>query len=98
MKFVVGLLLGLVVGCASSIGDSLLRFQDREFVVHPDKPAMGYPYKHKVCKPRSGLGRVLGDKCSMEWTEEVYDFNDKPTRQRFIDASCTMTCAGRFQY
>jgi hypothetical protein len=94
MRFVTGILLGLLIGCASSMGEGLLRFQDREFVVHPDKPAMGYPYQVKVCEER----RWLPDKCRMEWKEEVYDMNDKATRQRFIDSSCTMTCAGRFQY
>lgn len=98
MKFTFGLLFGLLVGCASSMGDGLLRFQDREFLVHPDKPALGYPYQEEVCVQRTGIGRILGKKCSMEWKEEVYDMNDKPTRQRFIDASCTVTCAGRFQY
>lgn len=98
MKFTLGLVLGLLVACSTNMAGGLLRFQDREFVVHPDKPAMGYPYKEEVCVPRTGLGRILGKKCSMVWKEEVYDFNDKPTRQRFIDSSCTMTCAGRFDY
>lgn len=94
MKFTFGLFFGLLVGCASSMGDGLLRFQDREFLVHPDKPGLGYPYEERVCTPR----RWFPDKCTNVWKEEFYDMNDKQTRQRFIDASCTVTCAGRFQY
>lgn len=98
MKFAFGLFFGLLVGCATSIGQGVLRFQDREFIPHPDKPAMSFPYYKQVCVSRTGLGKVFGKKCHQERVEDNYDFNDKAVRQKFIDASCSMKCAGRFQY
>lgn len=92
-----GFTLGLLVACSTLTAQGILQFKDREFVVHPDKPAVVFPYDNEVCVPRSGLGRILGSKCHVEHVEDTYDFNDKPTRDKFIAADCTMTCAGRFQ-
>lgn len=97
MKFTIGLLLGLLVGCASTIGTDILQFKDREFLPHPDLPAMSFPYDKEVCVPRIVLGVKLGNKCHVEHVEENYDFNDKAVRHRFLDAGCSMKCAGRFE-
>lgn len=97
MKFSVGLILGLLVGCASTIS-GMLSFQDREFLVHPDFPGLGYPYKETVCVPRRGLGRVLGKKCHEEQRIDTYDFNDVTVRKKFIDAKVTCKSAARFKY
>ncbi len=98
MKFLSGLFLGLLISCSAMVAsDSVLQFKDREFLVHPDLPAVSFPYYKEVCKPRTGLGRVLGDKCHSERVEENYDMNIKSVRDQFIAADCTMTCAGRFE-
>jgi hypothetical protein len=97
-KLLSGFFLGLLVACSAiTAKDTVLSFKDREFIVHPDKPAMSFPYFKKVCVPRSGVGRILGDKCHQERVEDNYDMNDKAVREKFIAADCTMTCAGRFQ-
>lgn len=98
INLVLGLFVGLMIGCASSVGQGLLRFQDREFLIHPDKPAMSFPYSKEVCVERTGIYKILGKKCHMEHVEVNYDLTIKAERDKFINASCTMKCAGRFQY
>jgi len=97
MKFLMGLFFGLLVACSTITAQGILQFKDREFLVHPNKPAMSFPYDLETCTPRTGIGRILGSKCRIDHIEEDYDMNDKLVREKFIAADCTMTCAGRFQ-
>ena len=97
MKYAIGLFMGIMIGCASSISGQL-RFQDRELLVHPDKPGLGYPHKVEVCVPRGGLGRILGPKCHWESKDDFYDFNDPVVRKSLIDANFRCTSTSRFNY
>jgi hypothetical protein len=97
MKYAIGLFIGLLIGCASVISNPL-RFQDRELLVHPDKPGLGYPHRATVCVPRTGLGRILGKKCHEEKRDDFYDMNDPAVRKSLIDGGFTCTSKMRFKY
>lgn len=97
MKFTIGLLAGLLIGCTSMIAGQL-RFQDRELLIHPDKPGLGYPHKVTVCTPRVGVGRVLGDRCVSESRDDFYDLNDPQVRKSLNDAMFTCKSKARFDY
>lgn len=97
MKLALGLLLGLLIGCASTIS-GMLRFQDRELLIHPDKPGLGYPHEITNCVSRTGLGRILGEKCSTESKVDFYDLNDKAVRQSLIDGGFSCKSSMRFKY
>ena len=53
----------ILIGCAFSTISGQLRFQDRELVIHPDKPVLAYPYIDEECherkKPFKFLGKIL---------------------------------------
>ena len=92
------LLLLLALSCANAI-TGMLRFQDRELLIHPDEPGLGYPHKKEECEDRTGLGRIFGSKkCKMVNTVDVYDLNDKTVRMRLIDAGFSCTSKMRFKY
>lgn len=97
MKLLTGLILGLMIGCASTISGQL-RFQDRELLIHPDFPGLGYPHKVTVCEERTGLGRILGKKCHQEERVDTYDLNDPVIRKSLIDAGFSCTSSMRFRY
>jgi hypothetical protein len=97
MKFTLGLLIGLLVGCASVVSGQL-RFQDRELLIHPDKAALSYPYQKTVCVQRAGIGRLFGKKCESVQTFDNYDMTDATVRKSIIDAGFTCTSPMRFKY
>ena len=97
MKNLMILTLLFLLGCATGVS-GLLRFQDRELLVHPDKSGLGYPHYITVCKERRGVGRIFGKKCSKKHVIDFYDMNDKSVRQRLIDAGFTCKSKMRFKY
>lgn len=97
MKLLTGLVLGLMIGCATTISGQL-RFQDRELLIHPDFPGLGYPHKETVCVERTGLGRLLGKKCSQVEKVDTYDLNDKAVRKSLIDGGFSCKSSMRFKY
>jgi hypothetical protein len=97
MKYAIGLFIGLLVGCASTISGQL-RFQDRELLIHPDKPGLGFPHKVTICEPRRVLGVRLGSKCREESRDDFYDLNDPIVRKQLNDAVFTCTSKIRFKY
>lgn len=80
----------IVVACATG---GNLRFQDRELLIHPDKPGLGYPYKKRVCKDS-----WLGERCKEIQTDDFYDLNDVVVRQNLINAGFTCKSSMRFKY
>lgn len=97
MKKALVMSLFFLIGCASGI-TGLLRFQDRELLIHPDKPGLAYPHKIEVCSKRKGPWRVFGKKCKSEHKIDFYDLNDKSTREKLINSVFTCKSALRFKY
>lgn len=91
------ILIVFLAGCATGIG-GMLRLQDRELLVHPDKPGLAYPHKATVCKSRRWAMRWLGKKCYKEQRIDFYDLNKKETREKLINAGFTCKSAMRFKY
>lgn len=91
------LVTSIFLSCATTISGQL-RVQDRELLIHPDLPGLGYPYKKTVCVPRKGLGKVLGSKCHQEQVIDTYDFNDVQVRRDLINAGFSCTSKMRFKY
>jgi len=85
------------MGCATGIS-GLLRFQDRELLIHPDKPGLAYPHNIQVCVERRRGLRWLGKKCHVEHRIDFYDLNDKPTRDKLRAAVFSCKSALRFKY
>jgi hypothetical protein len=81
------------IGCATGV-TGLLRFQDRELLVHPDLPALSYPHVVTSCTPR----RFLPDRCTSTHKIDIYDLNDESVRRRLIDAGFTCKSVARFKY
>jgi hypothetical protein len=97
VKYVIGLFMGLAIGCATTISGQL-RFQDRELLIHPDLPVLSYPHRITVCEQRTGLGRVLGQRCRSEQRMDNYDLSDSQVRKSLIDAGFSCKSAMRFKY
>lgn len=97
MKLLIGLLFGLIIGCATSVS-GLLRFQDRELLPHPDLPGLAYPHKITICEDRPKLFRVFGKKCRQELKIDFYDLNLPDVRKQIVDAGFTCVSPGRFKY
>lgn len=97
INFLSILLIIFVVGCATGLS-GMLRLQDRELLVHPDKPGLAYPHKATVCKERPWALRWMGKKCYKEQRIDFYDFNKKEVRKELIDAGFTCKSKMRFQY
>jgi hypothetical protein len=97
MKILLIVTLAFILGCASGVS-GMLRFQDRELLVHPDKPALAYPHRVTECTPRTGISRILGKKCVQVQKIDEYDMNDPVVRKSLIDASFTCKSAMRFKY
>lgn len=87
-----------LMGCATQAITGMLRFQDRELLIHPDKPALAYPYHETVCVDRAPVLRWMGKKCHQEQRMDEYDMNDKAVREKLINAVFTCKSAGRFKY
>lgn len=96
MRFISILLLNFLIGCATSAG--LLRLQDRELLIHPDKPALAYPHNVEDCRERKWPFRWLGDKCKTKHVIDIYDMNKKEDRKTLIDAGFTCKSKMRFKY
>lgn len=97
MKFLLFLLI-FILGCAAGITGGQLRLQDRELLIHPDKPALAYPHKVSNCKERSWAMRWLGKKCYPEQVIDIYDMNKKEDRMKLINAAFTCKSKARFIY
>ena len=97
MKLFILSVMLFLVGCATGV-TGLLRFQDRELLIHPDKPGLAYPHKFTECKPRKGLLKFLGKKCVKKHKIDFYDLNDKATRDKLNNAGFTCKSPMRFKY
>jgi hypothetical protein len=99
MKKLILFTLIFVMGCATQAMTGMLRLQDRELLIHPDKPALAYPYHETVCVDNTGLSRIWKKKiCHPEQRFDVYDMNDKAVRDDLIKAGFTCKSAMRFKY
>lgn len=90
------IMIAFLAGCASTAG--LLRFQDRELLIHPDKPGLAYPHKYTECVSRKWPWRFLGKKCFKKHKIDFYDLNEKETRNKLINAGFTCKSQMRFKY
>lgn len=97
MKYFLLCLIVFVMGCATGV-TSLLRLQDRELLIHPDKIGLAYPHKVKECVYKSSRFKWLGTKCKMVQKMDFYDFTDKATRDKLINAGFTCKSNARFKY
>lgn len=97
MKIVILSTLMLIIGCATGV-TGMLRFQDRELLIHPDQPGLAYPHRTQICVDRKKPWKWLGKKCHKESRVDVYDLNDKQTRLDLINAGFTCKSAMRFKY
>lgn len=95
--FIAYILISFFLGC--SIGaTSMLRFQDRELLIHPDKPGLAYPHKANTCRERGKMWKWLGPKCNKQMRVDFYDLNSPIIRQKLIDAGFTCKSKMRFKY
>ena len=81
-----------LLGCAT-VESGLLRFQDRELLIHPDKSGLGYPYTIKKCKRKFFIKT-----CKTVKKVDFYDLNKKEVRQKLINAGFRCTSKLRFKY
>ena len=95
MKTVLIILTAFIIGCATSIG-GLMRFQDRELIIHPDKSGLAYPHYVTKCEKRKL--KWLGKKCKKVHVVDFYDFNDKAIRDKLDNAGFTCKSRLRFKY
>ena len=86
-----------VVGCTTLVG-SLLRLQDRELLIHPDKSGLAYPFKEEVCTDRMFAGMKWGEKCEDVQKIDFYDLNKKEVRNKLINAGFSCKSKMRFKY
>ena len=86
-----------LAGCATG-ASGLLRLQDRELLIHPDKPGLGYPHNVTICKKRKKIFRWMGKKCKEVHRVDFYDFNNKKVRDKLISAGFTCKSPMRFKY
>ena len=98
MKSLNFILLSIIIVACATTGSSLLRFQDREFLIHPDLPSLAYPHNYDECVDRKGPWRILGKKCKTKHKIDIYDLNDEQTRKDLINAGFTCKSAMRFKY
>lgn len=85
------------LGCATG-ASGLMRLQDRELLIHPDKPGLAYPHKVEECKYKSSRFKWLGKKCKKVQKMDFYDFTDKAIRQKLIDSGFSCKSVMRFKY
>ena len=98
MKGTILVLFMFLLGCATGFSGGMLRLQDRELLIHPDKPALAYPHKVSVCVDRSWALRWMGKKCHKEQEMDIYDMNKKEDREKLINAAFTCKSKARFIY
>jgi hypothetical protein len=65
------------MGCATGIS-GLIRFQDREYLIHPDKPYLSFPYKETVCNGK----RWPFKRCKAVQKFDNIDMNKKEDRDK----------------
>jgi len=94
--FLIGALLFLF-GCATGV-TGLMRLQDRELLIHPDKSGLAYPHHVEECKYRNKRLKFLGKKCKDKQVIDFYDFTDKQVRKDLINAGFTCKSKMRFKY
>lgn len=87
----------IAFACTTGV-TSLMRFQDRELLIHPDKPVLAYPHKVTECVDRPWALRWLGKKCYKEQEIDLYDLKDKATRDKLINSGFTCKSKMRFKY
>jgi hypothetical protein len=97
MKLLLGLILGLLIGCSTTIS-GLLRFQDRELIFHPDKPGVAYPHIATVCVERKKPWKFMGLKCHKEEKLDFYDVNIPEVRKQIVAAGFRCKSPARFKY
>ena len=97
MRSAIFLAVIFLAGCATGIG-GMLRLQDRELLIHPDKPGLAYPHKATECFERRKPWRWLGKKCKKVQRVDFYDLNKKEEREKLINAGFTCKSAMRFKY
>ena len=97
MRSLIVMFLMFLVGCATGVS-GLLRLQDRELLIHPDKPGLAYPHKITKCERRYFLGVKLGKKCKSSHKIDFYNLNDKATRDKLINAGFSCKSKMRFKY
>lgn len=98
IKSIIILSVMFLSGCAAGIA-GLLRLQDRELLIHPDKSGLAYPHNETVCVPSTGIRRIFKkEKCHQEHKIDFYDLNDKAVRDDLIKAGFTCKSAMRFKY
>jgi hypothetical protein len=85
------------LGCATGAA-GLMRLQDRELLIHPDKPGLAYPHKVEECEYKSSRFKWLGKKCKDVQKMDFYDFNDKAVRDKLQAAGFTCKSKMRFKY
>ncbi len=79
IRFICLLLATAVISCATSF--QLLSEPDRELLIHPDRPGLGFPYVGRECKKK-----FLGIKiCKKKRKEVFYDFTKKEVREKLIN-------------
>lgn len=97
-SFFGGVLVTLLVVSCASVGTNLVRLQDRELLIHPDKPVLAFPYKKLNCFNRPWALRWMGKKCYSEKDIIEYDMNKKSDREKLINSAFTCTSKMRFKY
>lgn len=98
LKNIICLSFLFLLGCATGAA-GLLRLQDRELLIHPDKAGLAYPFNETICVDNTGISRVWRKKnCHQEHKIDFYDLNDKGVRDDLIKAGFTCKSAMRFKY
>lgn len=94
---ILSILFVFILGCATA-QSGLLRFQDRELLIHPDKSGLAYPHNVETCVDRKWPWKILGKKCTSKHQIDLYDLNDEQTRKDLINAGFSCKSAMRFKY
>jgi len=90
--FILFAVIFFTLGCASVLS-GMLRFQDRELLIHPDKNGLAYPYRVTTCKRK-----FIFKKCKTVQKIDFYDLSKKKTRDKLINAGFTCKSKMRFKY
>lgn len=100
MKILILSLFCILLGaCANQAITGMLRFQDRELLIHPDEPGLAFPHKATKCVPNTGFWKfIYKTKCYKEQAMDFYDLNDKSVRKSLIDGGFSCKSKMRFKY
>ena len=91
-------LLFFFLGCGFATVSGQLRLQDRELLIHPDKPVLAYPYKATECEERKKPWKWMGEKCKEVSKIDEYDLNSPAQRQILLNAGFSCKSKMRFKY